>query len=48
MEYKKVKYKHIGGDEWQIIWPSGMKAIIHATDDDDVKRKIDHAFQLLG
>jgi len=45
--YKKIKYTEKSSGKWQIIWPSGLKVVIEADDEEALKLKIDHALQLL-
>jgi hypothetical protein len=40
-EYKGVKYVLTIGDQWQIFWPSGLKGIMFAASETELKAKLD-------
>ena len=45
-EYKGVKYKKLSQGSWQIVWPSGLRAIIPALDEAKLKVAIDQALAM--
>ena len=48
MKYKGIEYREVKGGSWVIVWPSGLKATIEASSEEDLKTKLDHAIQLMS
>lgn len=49
MEYKGFKYSEIvGGDRWNLVYPSGFGTSIPAKSEEEVKQKIDYIIENLS
>ena len=46
--HEGIKYREIKPGLWEIVWPSGLKATIEASSEEDLKTKLDHAIQLMS
>jgi hypothetical protein len=42
-EYKGVRYEEIAPGSWRLRWPSGLKSVVSAVDENAVKAMIDGA-----